>query len=340
MLLKEIFSNKKKLFREVLAKKLLNQTTYEKSYIRRVLSTSEPIVCLDNWRYFFNKIKKVVRRNKFVFNEPKKTKGYGRTVVTKLKKKWITPYDRRIIKTKLLGCLGHSFYTTTFLYKNRKVKLMRFKQPICYMISLNFIDSFLKGLKTLIKGQVKTLSKKKHLDTLIILEVLKGGFSCYSYGFRGFLTTVDFEYIVREWKKEIRQLIRKKVNFFMLKSLVKSQKFHWSIAFPPRLKFSIETLSQTYRFRKNNYRLSRRKRTKISTKMLPRLTFCPICIKSFSRWYISRSKREIRLLEERQKTFYQEKIRRFYSDMKLLASLRNAIESIDKEDSTVDEEKD
>ena len=66
MLLKEIFSKKKKLFREILSQKLINQTTYEKSYVRRVSVELAAICLLDNCRFFFNTTKKV---------HPKKRKG-------------------------------------------------------------------------------------------------------------------------------------------------------------------------------------------------------------------------------------------------------------------------
>ena len=64
MLLKEIFSKKKKLFHEILSQKLLNQTTYEKSYIRRASPDSTSVCLLDNSRSFSNIIKRALRRKR------------------------------------------------------------------------------------------------------------------------------------------------------------------------------------------------------------------------------------------------------------------------------------
>lgn len=294
MLLKEIFSKKKKLFREILSQKLLNQTTYEKSYIRRASLESTSVCLLDNSRSFFNTIKRVLRRKrkgriknfrKFKLKSKKKkskkkTKKSKRLLRIKkrrskkkksrnLTKKLKNPYKRRDAQIKRIGRKGSSSYTTTFLYRNRKINLIRFKQPICSIVrSMNFIDLFLKGLKTLITGKIK-----KNDSTLIILEAKRGGFSCYSSGFRGFLPRNEFRRIVKVWAKGIAILTKKSGDFAVLKQFIKSQRFQWSISPPPRFKFFIRTLVQNFRFRRNKFILSRKKKTETPTKMLPKFIF-------------------------------------------------------------------
>jgi hypothetical protein len=304
MLLKEIFSKKKKLFREILSQKLLNQTTYEKSYIRRVSAELTSVCLLDNCRSFFNTTKKVHSKKrkgriknfrKFELKYKKKKKVSKKKVKTKSpeetkkdrekqikikkrsKKKKIknatkrlrNPYKKRDARIKRIGHKGSSSYTTTFLYQNRKINLIRFKQPICNMTRpINFTDLFLKGLKTLLTGRIK-----KNDNTLIILEAKRGGFSCYSSGFRGFISKYHFQLIVGFWGRGIKRIIRKTGDLTVLRQFIRSQRFQWSVSPPPRFKFLIRTLVKHYRFRKNKLNLSRKKRTETPTKMLPKFVF-------------------------------------------------------------------
>jgi hypothetical protein len=300
MLLKEIFSKKKKLFREILSQKLINQTTYEKSYVRRVSVELTAICLLDNCRSFFNTTKKVHQKKrkgriknfrKFELKrkgkkkvskkkespEEKKDKEKQIRIKRRSKRKKIrnstkrlrNPYKKREARIKRIGHKGSAFYTTTFLYQNRKINLIRFKQPICNMIRpINFTDLFLKGLKTLLTGTIK-----KNDNTLIILEAKRGGFSCYSSGFRGFISKFHFKRIVKFWGRGIKSIIKKSGDFTLLKQFIQSQRFQWSISPPPRFKFFIRTLARHQRFRRNKLNLSRKKKTETPTKMLPKLVF-------------------------------------------------------------------
>lgn len=305
MLLNEIFSREKKLFREILSQKLLNQTTYEKSYIRRASGEFTSICLLDNSRAFFSitkrtqrkkrkgriknfrkfelKYKKIkidkkkqkeTRRTKQIRKEKKKTQLRIKNRSKKIKIEILTtnsrnPYKKRDARIKRLSYKGSSSYTTTFLYQNRRINLMRFKQPICNLVrSTGFVDLFLKGLKHLLTGKIK-----RKESTLIVLEAKRGGFSCYSSGFRAFISKCNFRRVVRAWTRGIKRHIRKSGNLAILKQFIKSQRFQWSISPPPRFKFFVKTLVQYHRFRKNKSRLSRKKKTGLQTKMLPKFIF-------------------------------------------------------------------
>lgn len=309
MLLKEIFSRKKKLFREILSQKLLNQTTYEKSYIRRASLELASVCLLDNCRSFFNTVKNIqqkkrkgrIKNFKALDLKPKKKKKKSKKKIEKKKetkvekilrqqkakaehkrkrkiaarmksreaKRKLDPYTKAIARIKRIGYKGSSCYTTTFLYRNRKINLIRFKQPICNLIRpINFINLFLKGLKTLLKGRIKRKD-----NTLIILEAKRGGFSCYSSGFRGFIPKRHFQCIVETWLKGIRHHALKIGNFTPLKQFVMSQSFQWCVSPPPRFRFSIKKLIQYHRFRRNKLNLSRKKKTEIPTKMVPKFIF-------------------------------------------------------------------
>lgn len=311
MLLKEIFSLKKKLFREILSQKLLNQTTYEKSYIRRASLELTSVCLLDNCRSFFNtvrniqqkkrkgriknfkaldlkpkkkkeksekkiekkkeketEIEKILRREKAKAENKKKRKVAARTKLREARRK-LDPYVKADARIKRIGYKGSSSYTTTFLYRNRKINLIRFKQPICNLIRpTNFINLFLKGLKTLLKGRIK-----KKDNTLIILEAKRGGFSCYSSGFRGFIPKCHFQCLVETWLKGIRHHALKIGDFTPLKQFVMSQSFQWCVSPPPRFRFSIKKLIQYHRFRRNKLNFSRKKKTEIPTKMVPKFVF-------------------------------------------------------------------
>lgn len=293
MLLKEIFSKKKKLFHEILSQKLLNQTTYEKSYIRRASPDSTSVCLLDNSRSFSNIIKRALRRKrkgriknfhkpnlkplkkkeklgsykKLLEKERERVRGRKKKV-KKPAKFSRNPYDAREAQMKSLSSKGFSSYTTTFLYKNRKINLIRFKQPICSIVPINFVDLFLKGLKTLLTGKIK-----KNDNTLIILEPKKGGFSCYSSGFRGFLPRIEFRRIVSAWGKDSSAKAKRNKSLMNFKRFICSQRFQWSISPPPRFKFFIKTLVQTYRFRRNKFTLSRKKKTENPTRALLKFVF-------------------------------------------------------------------
>lgn len=308
MLLNEIFSRKKKLFREILSQKLLNQTTYEKSYIRRASGEFTSICLLDNCRALFSITKRILRqkrkgriknfrkfelkskkKNKKNKKKPKQKETKRTQQIKKDRKKMQiriknrsrkvkieilatnsrNPYKKRDARIKRLGYKGSSSYTTTFLYQNRRIHLMRFKQPICNLVrSTNFVDLFLKGLKHLLTGRIK-----RNESTLIVLEAKRGGFSCYSSGFRAFISKCNFRRVVRAWARGIKRHIKKSGNLVILKQFIKSQRFQWSISPPPRFKFFIKTLVQYHRFRKNKSRLSRKKKTEMLTKMLPKFIF-------------------------------------------------------------------
>ena len=262
MLLKEIFSKKKRVFGKILDQKTFNHRMYEKSYIRGLLIESNSLHSLDNNSFLFNiKKKSNIKKRRRKIKRAKKAKKFSRiwTNLCKQKKK----------RRRRHGYKGSSSYTTTSLYKNRKNNFIRFQLPLCNTrIKISFIDSFLEGLRKLITGNIK-----KKGGTLILLNPRKGGFICYSSGFRGFLPKKEFEYIILLWINKAFKRSKQFKLFKQMKHFIKSQKFNWSICPPPRFRFNIKTIAYTFHIRRKKFVLSRKKRSYVSTKMLPSIVF-------------------------------------------------------------------
>ena len=257
MLLKEIFSKKRKIFSKLLDKKAFNQKMYEKSYIRGPLIDCNSVYRLDNNSSFFNIKRKNLKKKRRIITKRKKSSRI-----------WANLYKVKRIKNKRVGYKGSSSYTTTSLYRNRKINFIRFQLPLCNVqTSSSFVESFLKGLKKLVTGKIK-----EEQNTLILLNAKKGGFNCYSSGFRGFLSKKQFEIILLMWSKGLKKS-KSLLSFNSIRCFILSQKFHWSISPPPRFNFKIKTIVRTLRLRRKKFVLSRKKKSFLLTKMLPKIIF-------------------------------------------------------------------
>ena len=150
MILKNFFSKNQSFLKEVVIKKILNKSVYEKSYIRGPLMDSKTIQLLDNNTSFYN------------LSAQNISKIYNKNIYKELE--------------------GLSLNTNSFFYKNRLNNNLKFRSFILNSIRYeNLLDSFFNSLKTL------QVSAKKRSASLLILKPVKGGFACYSSGIYGFL---------------------------------------------------------------------------------------------------------------------------------------------------------
>jgi hypothetical protein len=149
MIYKEIFSKNQNFLNDIINKKFLNKNIYEKFYIRGSLLGLKNIQILDNNSAFYNFP---------VQNMPK------------------------IYSTKTTKCFeGFSLNANSFFYRNKLNNTLKFRSFILNSLKYkNLIDSFYNSLEVLnIWGSP--------FNSLMVLKPVKGGFSCYSSGFFGFL---------------------------------------------------------------------------------------------------------------------------------------------------------
>ena len=281
MLLKEILSREKYTLNEIVDKKICNSKLYEKSYIRNLFVDSTCLHSIENNKHFSTQKKKLrhIKIKTRVGRRRKRGRGAKRKKIGKKRKnrkikelrshrtaranfKW-----RRQNFRKGGGRKGHSSYTTVLLYRSRKTNFIRFesiKKSVCG--SNHFIDLFLKGVRTLITGKIK-----KRENSLMILSARKGGFRCYSSGFRGFLPKTEFKKIIN------RSFHNKSIeSASAFKKLLARRKVEWLVSSPPRFRFVIQTLTRKFRFRRNKFVLSRKKKYHKRTRMLSKFLFFSI----------------------------------------------------------------
>ena len=186
--------------------------------------------------------------------------GKSRSLI--LKKEIINKIQSRE-QFKKRGHKGNSSYTTIHIYKSRKSNFIRFEIAQFRICRPNqFVNLFLKGIRTLITGRIK-----ERENSLILLNAEKGGFSCYSSGFRGFLPETQFNKMLKIGRQKCSK------NRLAFKSLFEYQRFRWFVSSPPRLRFVIKTFIKVFRFRRNNFVLSRKKKSHDSTRLLPKIIF-------------------------------------------------------------------
>lgn len=283
MFLKEILSREKYILNEILDKKVCNSKLYEKSYVRNILIDSNCLHRVDNNKQFFIEKKRRKRRKYYTAREPKtfiKTvtqrrrkneqliRRKSRRKLKKIKKSY---YSVKLIQAirkrerfRKRGHIGYSSYTTVHIYKSRKSNFIRFELAqfkVCR--PHQFVNLFLKGIRTLITGRIKEKE-----NSLMLLAAEKGGFKCYSSGFRGFLPESQFYKMI-----EIGFTKKYKENPFAFKTFIEYQRFRWFVSSPPRFRFVIKTFTKVFRFRRNNFVLSRKKNIRNSTRLLPKILF-------------------------------------------------------------------
>lgn len=280
MLLKEILSREKYTLNEIVDKKICNSKLYEKSYIRNLFVDSTCLHSIENNKHFSTQKKKLkhIKIRKRVGRRGKRGRGAKRKKIGKKRKNQKVKELRshrtaranfkwRRQKFKKGGHKGHSSYTTVLLYRSRKTNFIRFesiKKSVCG--SNHFIDLFLKGVRTLITGKIK-----KRENSLMILSARKGGFRCYSSGFRGFLPKTELKKIIN------RSFHNKSIeSASAFKKLLAFRKVEWLVSSPPRFRFVIQALTRKFRFRRNKFVLSRKKKYRKRTRMLSKFLFFSI----------------------------------------------------------------
>lgn len=283
MFLKEILSKEKHVLNEIVDKKTCNSKLYEKSYVRNILVDSNCLHRVDNNKQFFVEKKRRKRRKYYTARELKTfiktarerkrkseqlTRRKSRRKQKKTKK---SSYSIKLVQSmrkrerfRKRGHIGYSSYTTVHIYKSRKSNFIRFEVARFKVCRPNqFVDLFLKGIRTLITGRVK-----ERENSLMLLAAEKGGFKCYSSGFRGFLPESQFYKMI-----ELGFTKKYKENPFVFKTFLEYQRFRWFVSSPPRFRFVIKTFIKVFRFRRNNFVLSRKKSFRNSTRLLPKILF-------------------------------------------------------------------
>ena len=249
MFIKEVFSKEKKNLIETLQKKTFAGVKYEKSYIRGIVSNLTQVRILDNNSSLFHK------RKKRISSRIKPARKFRKSV-----------YSIRIAALKKINkkkeFKGNSLYTTAFLYKNRKNHFLRFQLPL-YTIakSKKVLDTFVQG--------VERLSKTPTIKggcSLIFLSVGKGGYICYSSGFRGFLPRKHSKSIIRDWLTHLSDTDVTS-SFVALRYFMKSQKSNFFTSPPSRYPFVLKSLLDIVSLKKKRFLLSRKKRLRFRTKV-------------------------------------------------------------------------
>lgn len=282
MFLKEILSREKHVLNEIVDKKTCNSKLYEKSYTRNALGDSNHLYRVENNKQFFIENKKQKEKGHYEAYKPKpsmktarqKKRKTDQLNIRKSQRNTETPktlsYNTKLIdkiqnRGQSQGHKGYSSYTTIQIYKSRKSNFIKFKLAqfkVCRPDK--FVDLFLKGIRTLITGKVK-----ERENSLMLLSAERGGFWCYSSGFRGFLPESQFYKMIEMGFKHLKLT----KSPFVFQIFIEYQRFRWFVSSPPRFRFVIKTFTKVFRFRRNNFNLSRKKRFYNSTRLLPRILF-------------------------------------------------------------------
>lgn len=276
MILKHLFKHKQTIFREILDKKVGNQKLYEKSYLRKRYENSEVDYILDNSKVFFplTKTKKKVR----------KTIKASTDEILNCEVKVIHDNDLRSIggnsykvrsmfkfKSSVRKLAGSSIHSTNFIYRSRRNTSLRFQIP---KVKTHKVDNlsglFLNSLKSLSTGRIK--KKETDENTLILLHPERGGYNCYSCGFRGFLSGYQFDCVCDDWYDTFLSY-EDITKSFQFRSFFSLRKAEYMVSPPTRFMFEIKTVVQEFRFRKKKLLSSRKKRKYNLNRLTPTFVF-------------------------------------------------------------------
>lgn len=276
MILKHLFKHKQTIFREILDKKVGNQKLYEKSYLRKRYENSEVDYILDNSKVFLplTKTKKKVRKTiktstdeipscevKIIHdNDLRSIKGNSYKVRSMFK-----------VKTSVKRLVGSSIHSTNFIYRSRRNTSLRFQIPKVKTHKVNNLSGlFLNSLKSLSTGRIK--KKETDENTLILLHPERGGYNCYSCGFRGFLSGYQFDCVCDDWYDTFLSY-ENVTKSFQFRSFFSLRKAEYMISPPTRFMFEIKTVVQEFRFRKKKLLSSRKKRKYNLNRLTPIFVF-------------------------------------------------------------------
>lgn len=275
MILKHIFKHKQTIFREILDKKVSNQKLYEKSYLRKRYENSNVNYILDNSKVFSplikTKTKKKVRR---IIEESNKkvVKAELRMInANSFKANAYKIHSKLKVNDLVENVTGSSVYSTNFIYRSRRNASLRFQVPAVKTHKLtNLSNLFLDSLKSLSTGRIK--EKETDENTLILLHSERGGYNCYSCGFRGFLSGYQFDCVCDDWHDTFFSR-ENTTKFFQLRSFFSLRKIEYMISPPTRFMFEIKAVTQEFRFRKKKLLSSRKKRNYNLNRLIPIFVF-------------------------------------------------------------------
>ena len=244
MLLKEIFSKKKILFKEIFHNKITNTVSYKKSYIRgdTSLGQSTTKVMDDNnilSTSFKNKVKK--------FKSFKENKKFHKTDA-------VCNVKNQSIKS-LEGC---SSQAQSALYKNKKNDSFRFYASLLKPFECkNHLEALCQSIENLNRGGIQNKS------SLLILTPKRGGFTCYASGIIGFLPK---RYGIHLFFNMLFILLKGKETEKRLQNvlfLTRQQDIH-ATSFLLRLKFFLGRFRFMFLKKKKKFALSRKNILKIT----------------------------------------------------------------------------
>jgi hypothetical protein len=166
---------------------------------------------------------------------------------------------------------GSSIYSTNYIYRSRRNASLRFQIPIIKIHKItNLSNLFIESLKILAGGRIK--EKGSNESSLIVLHPERGGFNCYSCGFRGFLSGYQLDCVFHDWHDTF-STPKNTSEFFQLRSFFSSRKIDYMISPPTRFTFEIKTVVEEFRFRKKKLVSSRKKRKYNLNKFTPNFFF-------------------------------------------------------------------
>jgi hypothetical protein len=278
MLLKQIFRYKQIIFRDILDQKVSNHKLYEKAYLRKRYENSKMNHILDNSKTFFPFIKMKKKLSKAMPEEEEQVDQVdeGSPKISYVNGLSFNANGYRIkpkIKVDDLveNLTGSSIYTTNYIYRSRKNASLRFRIPIIKTHKIrNLSNLFLDSLKILTGGRIK--EKGSDESSLILLHPERGGFNCYSCGFRGFLSGYQLDCVFHDWHDTFSTL-KNTSEFFQLRSFFSLRKIDYMISPPTRFTFEIKTVVEELRFRKKKLVSSRKKRKYNLNKFTPNFFF-------------------------------------------------------------------
>ncbi len=275
MILKQIFRYKQIIFRDILDKKVSNHKLYEKSYLRKRYENSKINHILDNSKTFFPFIKMKKKLSKSMPEEEQVDQVDEDPVKISNVNSFNASAYRMKPKIKVddfvENVTGSSIYSTNYIYRSRRNASLRFRIPIIKTHKIkNLSNLFLDSLKILSGGRIK--EKGSNESSLIVLHPEKGGFNCYSCGFRGFLSGYQLDCVFHDWNDTF-STSKNTSEFFQLRSFFSLRKIDYMISPPTRFTFEIKTVVEEFRFRKKKLVSSRKKRKYNLNKFTPNFFF-------------------------------------------------------------------
>ena len=275
MILKQIFRYKQIIFRDILDKKVSNHKLYEKSYLRKRYENSKINHILDNSKTFFPFIKMKKKLSKSMPEEEQ----VDQVDEDPVKISNVNSFNASAYRIKpkikvddfVENVTGSSIYSTNYIYRSRRNASLRFRIPIIKTHKIkNLSNLFLDSLKILSGGRIK--EKESNESSLIVLHPERGGFNCYSCGFRGFLSGYQLDCVFHDWNDTF-STSKNTSEFFQLRSFFSLRKIDYMISPPTRFTFEIKTVVEEFRFRKKKLVSSRKKRKYNLNKFTPNFFF-------------------------------------------------------------------